>query len=44
MATVYKIEVVSDYVDYNEETMRETLEDLKELKKLGIRVTEVMRL
>ena len=44
MATLYKIEIVSDWVNYDEESMKQLIEDNLDPDKQNIRVVSVERI
>ena len=43
MATVYKIEIVSDWIDYTEEEFKKLIEENLDPDRQNIRVTEIER-
>lgn len=43
MATVYEIKIVSDWINYDEETLKKLLQEKLDTEKINIRVIEVER-
>jgi len=44
MATVYKIEIVSDWIDYDEETLKKKIIDSLDPDNQNFRITDVKRM
>jgi len=43
MATVYKVEIVSDWINYTEEELKKLIEESLDLDRQNIRVVKVER-
>ena len=43
MSTVYKVEIVSDWINYTEEELKKLIEESLDPDRLNIRVTEIER-